>query len=239
MNKRFAGRVALVTGAASGIGRAAAIQFASEGARVVAADLDSNAAKETVEIIATAGGEAIAVETDVTNEASVAAMTAAAVDRYGRIDAAFNNAGISGAQHARFMDDPLQDFDKVIGINLFGALVGTQCAARHMKDHGGGVILNNASIAGVLPGQALITYRASKAALISLAETASVELAPSGIRVYCIAPGRCATELRRKLAPEEDQSQIMQPDEVARVVMQLLDDTAGVLAGHLIEVKRR
>lgn len=123
-------------------------------------------------------------------------------------------------------------------VNVHGAFEAITTFAAQRGGRTGAVVVV-ASTAGTRPSPCWGAYAASKAALISLAETAAVELAAAGIRVYCIAPGRCATELRRKLAPDEDQSQIMQPAEVARVVMQLLDDHAGVLAGHLIEVKRR
>ena len=125
----------------------------------------------------------------------VAALVAAAINRFGALHIMFNNAGMSCAPFAHFIDDALDDFHRVMGVNLLGPMLGTQIAARHMKDHGGGVILNNSSIAGVLAGQAMMTYRASKAGLIQFSKSAAIDLAQYGIRVNCLVPGHIRTDL--------------------------------------------
>lgn len=192
MRQELEGKVAVVTGGAGGIGRATAELFVAEGAKVVIADLD----KDAGEALAASLGEAAAFQrTDVADEAQVQALVDKAVAQFGGLDIMFNNAGMSCAPFPRFLDDTLADFHRVMGVNLYGPMVGTQRAARYMKDHGGGVILNNASIAGVLAGQAMMTYRASKAGLIQFSKSAAIDLAQYGIRVNCLVPGHIRTEL--------------------------------------------
>ncbi|MCJ8156097.1 SDR family NAD(P)-dependent oxidoreductase [Sphingomonas sp. LaA6.9] len=192
MRQELEGKVAVVTGGAGGIGRATAELFVAEGAKVVIADLD----KDAGEALAASLGEAAAFQrTDVADEAQVQALVDKAVAQFGGLDIMFNNAGMSCAPFPRFLDDTLADFHRVMGVNLYGPMVGTQRAARYMKDHGGGVILNNASIAGVLAGQAMMTYRASKAGLIQFSKSVAIDLAQYGIRVNCLVPGHIRTEL--------------------------------------------
>ena len=199
MGQELAGKVAIVTGGASGIGRATVELFAAEGAKVVFADVNDGQGEA---LAAQLGPSVLYRHADVSQREQVQALVDIAVERFGGLHIMFNNAGISGAQHARFLDDPLEDFHKVIGINLYGALIGTQCAARYMKDHGGGVILNNASIAGVLPGQALISYRASKAALIMISKSNAIDLAEYNVRVNVLAPGHIRTPLTSFAPPD-------------------------------------
>lgn len=192
MADELKGKVAIITGGAGGIGKATAKLFVAEGARVLIADVNDEA------------GEALAVElgaaayrrTDVGKREEVEALVADAVARFGRIDIMFNNAGISCAAFPDFIDDTFENFDEVIAVNLFGPMVGTQAAARVMKAQGeGGAILNNASIAGLLAGQAMMTYRASKAGLIHFSKSAAIDLARYGIRVNCLVPGHIRTPM--------------------------------------------
>lgn len=253
MGQELAGKVAIITGGASGIGKATVELFVSEGAKVVFADINEEQGQA---MAAALGPNALFKRADVSNRAEVQALVDTAVQRFGGLHIMFNNAGISGAQHARFLDDPLEDFQKVIGINLFGALIGTQCAARHMKDHGGGVILNNASIAGVLPGQALIAYRASKAALIMATKSNAIDLAEYNIRVNVLAPGHIRTPLtsfappgisaekaervKRAVGAAFDVNQPLKrtgrPEDVAQVVLFMTSDRSAQITGTVLPV---
>lgn len=192
MAGELANKVAIVTGGAHGIGRATAELFAAEGAKVVIADIDVQAGEK---LAASLGSAALFQPTDVAQRDQVEALVARAVDAFGGLDILFNNAGIGCAPFPHFIDDPLDDFHRVMGVNLLGPMLGTQIAARHMKDHGGGVILNNASIAGMLAGQAMMSYRASKAGLIQFSKSAAIDLARYGIRVNCLVPGHIRTNL--------------------------------------------
>jgi len=253
MGQELAGKVAIVTGGASGTGKATVELFVAEGAEVVFADINEEQGQA---MAASLGPSALFKRCDVSDRAQVQALVDFAIERFGGLHIMFNNAGISGAQHARFLDDPLEDFQKVIGINLFGALVGTQCAARHMKEHGGGVILNNASIAGVLPGQALISYRASKAALIMATKSNAIDLAEYNIRVNVLAPGHIRTPLT-SFAPPGISPQVAErvkqavgaafdvnqplkrtgrPEDVAQVVLFMVSDRAAQITGTVLPV---
>jgi NAD(P)-dependent dehydrogenase (short-subunit alcohol dehydrogenase family) len=193
MANEFEGKVAIVTGGSGGIGKATAELFIVEGARVLIADVNDDAG----EALAYELGETAAYRhTDVGNKAEVEGLVAEAVARFGRLDIMFNNAGISCAAFPDFIDDTFENFHEVIAVNLFGPMVGTQAAARVMIGQGGGgVILNNASIAGLLAGQAMMTYRASKAGLIHFSRSAAIDLARYGIRVNCLVPGHIQTSL--------------------------------------------
>ena len=193
------GKVAIITGGASGIGRATVQLFVAEGATVIIADVD--VAKGEA-LAARLGPAAIFQRTDVAEREQVQAIVDRAVADFGRLDIMFNNAGIACAAVPHFADDPLADFHRVMEVNLLGPMLGTQIAARHMKDHGGGAILNNASIAGLLAGQAMMTYRASKAGLIQFSKSAASDLAQYGIRVNCLVPGHIRTDLSAFKAEE-------------------------------------
>ena len=253
MGQELAGKVAIVTGGASGIGRATVELFVAEGARVVFADIN----EQQGEALAAQLGPAAAFRrVDVSRREELQLLVDFTVEHFGGLHILFNNAGISGAQHARFLDDPLQDFQQVVGINLFGVMIGSQCAARYMKDHGGGVILNNASIAGVLAGQALITYRATKAALIHLSKSIAIDLAEYNIRVNCLAPGHIRTPLTSFAPPgiSPDIAERVQqavgaafdvnqplkrtgrPEDVAQVVLFMVSDRSAQVTGTVLPV---
>jgi NAD(P)-dependent dehydrogenase (short-subunit alcohol dehydrogenase family) len=203
---RFEGRVALVTGAGSGIGRAAAEQFAQQGARVVVADLDLGAAKQTVEQIAGEGGDAFAVDVDVADEASVAAMVAASIERYGRIDAALNNAGISQSP-CPFVELEADSWHKMIAINLTGVFF---CMKHELKamleqtpiDGARGALCATSSGAGRIPAPGQPHYTAAKHGLLGLVKLAAQEHIAQGIRSNAILPGSTDTPMMQSNPPE-------------------------------------
>ncbi|WP_329411521.1 SDR family oxidoreductase [Nocardia vinacea] len=192
MVNELAGKVAIVTGGAAGIGAAIVELFAAEGARVVIADRDSDGGEQLAERL---GADVIFTKTDVADPEQVTQMVATAVERFGGLDIMVNNAGISGAMHAGFLDDDLADFHQVLGVNLLGVMAGTREAARHMVANGGGSIINVSSIGGVQAGASVMSYRASKAAVIHFTKSAAMEFAAADIRINCIAPGNIPTSL--------------------------------------------
>lgn len=253
MAQELAGKVAIVTGGASGIGRATAELFVAEGAKLVIADVNDAQGEA---LAAQLGKAALFRRTDVSSKEEVQALVDFAVARFGGLHIMFNNAGISGAQYARFLDDELADFQHVVGINLFGMMAGSQSAARHMAQHGGGVILNNASIAGLLPGQALMTYRATKAAVIMLSKSLAIDFAEYGIRVNCLAPGHIRTPLTSFAPPgisEEVAERVKQavgaafdvnqplkrtgrPEDVAQVALFMVGERSAQMTGVILPV---
>ena len=192
MTASLAGKVAIVTGGASGLGRGIVEKFAAEGANVVIADVNDDAGRD---IAAHCGGRAWFQHTNVADAADVDVLVKAAVERFGGLDVMVNNAGISSTMHRSFLTADLSDFQHVMAVNVLGVMLGTQAAARHMADHGGGNIINISSIGGLQPGGGVVTYRASKAAVIHFSKSVATELAPLGISVNCIAPGGIPTPI--------------------------------------------
>jgi len=249
----LSGKVAIVTGGAGGIGQATAELFVKEGAKVVIADVNADIGEK---LAAELGSAAIFRRTDVSSRDDVQALVDLAVSKFGGLNIMFNNAGISGTPYPRFLDDDLNDFQRVIGINLFGVMAGCQSAGRYMSKNGGGVILNNASIAGVLPGHALMSYRATKAAVIQLSKSLAIDFAEYGIRVNCLAPGHIRTSLnafntadmtpdevervKEALAPVWDSNQPLKrhgkPIDVAQAALFLCSDLASQITGTLLPV---
>jgi len=183
----------MVTGGASGLGRAMVELFVEEGARVIVADVNA----EGGEAVAGALGDAAVFQsTDVADADQIQRAVDTAVERFGGLDIMCNNAGIGGSPK-RFLDDDFADFDRVMAVNIFGVMVGAQRAARHMAQHGGGSIVNTTSIGGINAGGGVMAYRASKAAVIHLTRSLAVELAPANIRVNCIAASRRHTSRPR------------------------------------------
>jgi NAD(P)-dependent dehydrogenase (short-subunit alcohol dehydrogenase family) len=231
------GKVAIVTGGASGIGRATVELFVAEGARVVIADVDRASGEE----LATALGPAAAfARTDVTDGDEVQAAVDFAVERFGGLNVMFNNAGVSSSM-ARLLKDDLADFARVMNVNLFGVVVGTQRAARHMAAHGGGAIINNSSLAGIKPGAGLVAYRASKAAVIHFTKSAAIDLADYGIRVNCVAPAHIATaitsyDMELVIRSTQPLQRHGQPRDVANAVVYLASDRAAQVTGVVLPV---
>jgi NAD(P)-dependent dehydrogenase (short-subunit alcohol dehydrogenase family) len=183
------GKSAIVTGAGSGVGRASALRFAEEGARVVAADINLDNAKETVRQIEARGGTAIAVGVDVSDEAQVRAMVAAAVDQNGRLDILFNNVGIPTPRLGAVLEDhSLEDFNRLVAVNLGGVFLGSKYAVLQFKEQGdGGVILNTGSVAGLVAWGGSV-YGATKGGVLQLTRAVAIEGAPFGIRCNAICP---------------------------------------------------
>ncbi|TNC28253.1 SDR family NAD(P)-dependent oxidoreductase [Amycolatopsis alkalitolerans] len=193
MAGRLDGKVALITGAGSGIGRAAAELFAAEGARVGALDIDGAAAKETAAKITAAGGEAIAVTANITREPEVAAATEQVAREFGGLDVLYNNAGVNSS--GSVLDATEQDWDRCFAVNVTGTFLCSRAAARVMVDAGRGAIVNQGSVAALVGVANFAAYCASKGAVVALTRSMSVDLAPRGIRVNALCPGTVYTPL--------------------------------------------
>jgi NAD(P)-dependent dehydrogenase (short-subunit alcohol dehydrogenase family) len=233
------GKVALITGAASGIGRASALLFAKEGAKVAIADWAPKGGRETAKMIKEAGGEAIFIEADVSQAADVERMVKTTVDTYGRIDILYNNAGIMGTSGPTAKATE-ENWDLVLGTNLKGVFLGSKYAIPVMLTQGGGVIINTASITGFAGSPDLAAYGASKGGVIQLTKAVALEYADQNIRVNCICPGIIRTPMSEAegLTVEGDfipQRRIGQAEDVARAALYLAsDDSAYVTASSLV-----
>ncbi len=239
------GRVALVTGGSSGIGRATALCFAREGARVVVADVDVKGGEETVKMISDTGGQAMLVKTDVTKAAEVEAMVNKTIESYGRLDCAYNNAGIVVV--ASTVDHSEDDWDRVIDINLKGVWLCMKYEIPQMLKQGGGNIVNTASINAAVAAGNDCAYVASKHGVAGLTKTAAIEYARSGIRVNAVCPGKINTPMTDYLisigaeseSGNEDESPIGrggEPEEIAEAVVWLCSDAASFVTGHTMAV---
>lgn len=241
MAGRVDGKVALITGGGSGIGQATALAFAREGAKVVVSDIVVAGGEETVRMITAAGGEATFVQTDVAKATDVEAMVRKTVETYGRLDCAFNNAGIGG-KFARTADDTQDNWDRVIAINLTGVWLCMKYEIPQMLKQGGGAIVNTASIAGLVGGVQAAPYVASKHGVNGLTKTAALEYAKQGIRVNAVCPGVIRTPLvektfgnsariEGKLVLMEPIGRLGKPEEIAAAVLWLCSDAASFVTG--------
>ncbi|MHB1583104.1 MAG: SDR family NAD(P)-dependent oxidoreductase [Acidimicrobiales bacterium] len=237
MTGELAGKVAVVTGAASGIGRATADLFVAEGAKVVLADVDVEGGEAAA---AALGPSACFQRTDVADAGQVQRLADVAVTTFGGLDVMFNNAGVPSS-FRRFLDNDLRDLERVMAVNLYGVMVGTRCAARHMADHGGGAIVNTTSIGALTGGAAPLVYRVSKAAVIQFTRSVAADLAEYEIRVNCVAPGHIPTGITNyDLDAVIRSSQPLQrrgaPSDVADAVLFLASRRAAQITGIVMPV---
>lgn len=240
------GRVALVTGAGAGIGRASALTFAREGARVVVVDIDDTHGEETVDLVAGAGGEASFVHADVSRSDEVAAMVRHAVDRFGGLDCALNNAGI-GAGGQPIADYPEADWDRAIAVMLTGVFLGMKYEIPAMLARGGGAIVNTSSVAGLTGYAGQSGYIAAKHGVIGLTRTVAVEYGAQGVRVNAICPGTARTpmiagavdafpELGEQLTSRHPIGRLAEPEEIAEAAVWLCTDAASFVLGAVLPV---
>jgi len=235
------GKVAIVTGAASGIGRAAALLFAEEGAKVIVADWDEAKGEQVAREVEGKGGEAKFVKVDVSRAEDVQTMVNTAVESYGRLDVLFNNAGVEGEQ-APTADCTLENFDRVIAVNLRGVFLGMKYGIAAMLKTGGGSIINNASVAGLVGFAGIPAYSASKGGIIQLTKTAALEYAKQNVRANAICPGVIWTpmverftsageEVRRALEGKEPVGRFGTAEEVARLALFLASEDSSFCTG--------
>ncbi|MDX6751504.1 SDR family NAD(P)-dependent oxidoreductase [Geminicoccaceae bacterium 1502E] len=241
---RFEGRAVIVTGAAQGIGRACAEAFAAEGAHVVVADLDEAKGEATVRALVEQGGSAMFHCADVGNATAAAALVDATLEWAGRLDVLVNNAGV--IKTAEFLDLTEADFDAVLRVNLKGAFLVGQAAARAMVAAGGGAIVNMSSVNGVLAIPNQIPYVVSKGGLNQLTRVMALSLADKGVRVNGIGPGSIATEMlqtvmtdaeaRRKILSRTPMGRCGEPSEVAKLALFLASDDASYITGQIVYI---
>ncbi len=239
-------KVALVTGASSGIGRASALAFARQGAKVALADVNAEGGEETTEMIKEAGGEGVFIYADVSRPADVEAMVNKAIEVYGRLDCAFNNAGIlagSGSIH----EVPEEHWDRVMAVNLKGVWLCMKHEIPRMLKQGSGAIVNTASLAGLVGERGNAIYTASKHGVVGLTRSAALQYAKSGIRINAVCPGFVRTAMidpiiaqRPEFGPALDArhpvGRIGTPEEIAAAVVWLCSDAASFVTGHAMAI---
>ncbi len=240
--RKLEGKVAVITGAASGMGRATAIRFAKEGAAVMVADLNSQAGETTIAEIASAGGRAVFQHTDVSSDRDLKALFDRAIKEYGRLDITYNNAGIGGAT-GKLTDITAEDWDKTFVILTRAVFLGIKYSIEPMRKTGGGSIISTASVAGLKGVAGLHAYSAAKAAVVNLTESAAIELGHDRIRVNCICPGGIVTplvyrgmrggeeEARRNMARAQPLPRAGKPEDIAAMATFLASDEAEWITG--------
>jgi NAD(P)-dependent dehydrogenase (short-subunit alcohol dehydrogenase family) len=248
MPGRLEGTVALVTGGASGIGRATALTFAREGAKLIIADMNEDRGQQTVHLITEKGGEAIFVRTDVSKAVEVQALISTAVETYGRLDCAHNNAGISSRPRAPLHECTEETWDRVLAVNLKGVWLCMKYELIQMLKQSSGTIVNTASIMGLVGSwSGTAAYNASKHGVVGLTKTAALEYATSGIRVNAVCPGYIHTPLIEEALTSNPalEAQIItrhpvgrmgRPEEIAEAVVWLCSDAASFVTGHTLTV---
>ena len=247
---RLKGKVAIITGAGSGLGRAAALLFAREGAKVIVAAHREKDGEQTLRSIKEGGGDAILARVDVTKAADLQNAVKAAVDKYGKLDIMFNNAGTPGPGKT-IADLTEEEWNQVISVNLTGVFLGTKHAIPEMLKTGGGVIINTSSVAALSPRRYAGAYAAAKAAVIQLTRITALEYARKNIRVNCILPGPIDTPFFSKIAGGDPEKiaifkemvrnevplgRFAQPEEIARVALFLASDEASYITGAAFAV---
>ena len=246
MNLTFENKVALVTGAGSGMGLATAKAFAEAGAAVVLADFREEVVNAEAQKMVSAGQKAIALRCDVSDDAQVAAMVDGTVAEFGRIDAAFNNAGVM-AHIAATADSTREEWDRVIGVNLRGVWSCMKHELRQMQRQGSGAIVNNASVGALTGNPGIGSYIASKHGVVGLTRTAALEYIKHGIRVNAINPGLIDTQIARDVVSGDEQAygeisknvpigRAGTPEEIASVVLWLSSPGASYVVGHALTV---
>jgi NAD(P)-dependent dehydrogenase (short-subunit alcohol dehydrogenase family) len=243
------GKVAIITGAASGMGRATALLFAREGAKVVAADVDVAGGRQTVAHIEDGGGTACFVPTDVARAADVERLVQTAVATYGRLDILFNNAGIEGEVGVPTADCSEENWDRIMAVNLKGVFLGMKYAIPELIRGGGGVIISTASLAGLVGVPGMPAYTAAKGGVVQLTKAAALEYAAQNIRVNCICPGAVTTamtariaeqrrerDMERPVRPANPMGRAADPEEIARVALFLASDASSYMTGVALPV---
>ncbi len=239
---RLKDKVAIVTGAARGIGEATAIKFAEHGAKVVVSDMSMDALTEVTQKIEALGGEVLAFDVNVTDRASVSAMIDQVVQQWGKVDILLNNAGITADSQLLKMEE--SDFDKVIDVNLKGVFNCGQAAAKVMSENGGGVILNASSVVGLYGNFGQTNYAATKWGVIGITKTWAKELGKKGIRVNAVAPGFTMTPMVAKM-PEKvidmmkgksPLGKLATPEDIANAYLFLASDEAAFITGTVLSV---
>lgn len=242
---RFKGKVAIVTGGAGEIGRATAKQLASEGARVLLADMaDDGEGQQLVRELGAQGAETAYCRTDVSKEAEVIAMVKAATDRWGRLDVMVSNAGVSG--RGRTSDTPMAEWERILGVNLTGVFLCAKHAHPAMKASGGGAIVNTASIMGVVAVQGAVSYASSKGAVVNMTRATALDYARDNIRVNAVCPGFMESRMKGiapansadlgDLAARHPLGRLGKPSEIAKAIAFLASDDASFITGHSLLV---
>ena len=256
MSELLSGRVAVITGAGSGVGRAAAIEFARHGAQVVVGDVREDWGADTVALVDKVGGQAEFVPCDATDEHEMEALVARAADRFGRLDVMYNNVGIATPDRVPFHEQHVADIDRLIAVNLRSMILGSRAAVRRFLEQGpdaegrGGVIVNTGSVAGMV-GWGSVAYGVSKSGGIQLTRALAIELAPHNIRVNCVCPGAIDTNFGRpdtdafveRSDAERDQmgslhplGRVISPEDVAQAALFLASDLATNVTGVALPV---
>jgi NAD(P)-dependent dehydrogenase (short-subunit alcohol dehydrogenase family) len=240
---RFTGKVVLVTGAASGIGRAAAVAFAAEGARVAILDRTADSLKNTGAAVRNTGAEVLAIACDVASPEHVAAAVKQVVERFGQLDVAFNNAGVEN-KAAPLHEIELDEWDRILGINLRGTFVCMKHEIAQMVRQGGGVVVNTSSGAGIRGVAGGASYAASKHAIIGMTKSAALDYAKQNIRVNAVLPGNIDTPMMgrftggdiEKAIDLEPVGRLGKPEEIAEAVLWMASDLGGFVTGSAIVV---